>query len=193
MKSPKTPDQLAEAIEALISAYVTAGRDAAIGAMDRGFSTSTSTGRRRGPTAGCKAPRTMSPRRAPEEIARLSEQLYELGDLLRERHDSSIALFEGRSRSSSAASSKVRRASTLGAPALPRTSPATPSLDHDQADPSIPHRATGGRERLRCGSCTCQRQPHERSQTQVTRTSQWPNRPSHRNPVRSDGCQRRPT
>jgi hypothetical protein len=78
MKTPKTPDQLAEAIEALVSSYVTAGREAAVGAMERAFSMPASTGRRRARPAGQAERRSMSPRRAPEEIARLSEQLYEL-------------------------------------------------------------------------------------------------------------------
>lgn len=79
MNSPKTPDQLAEAIEALVSSYVAAGRQAALGALERSFSSTSSKARPRSrrPRGG-PGVRTPSPRRSADEISQLSEQLYGL-------------------------------------------------------------------------------------------------------------------
>jgi len=79
MISPKTPEQLAKAIEELVDAYVDAGRQAASEAIERSFVVRA--GRR--PRSGSgKGPSTTERipgrRRSAQEIEALAEQLYAL-------------------------------------------------------------------------------------------------------------------
>jgi acyl-CoA reductase-like NAD-dependent aldehyde dehydrogenase len=89
MISPKTPEQLAKAIEDLVGAYVDAGRQAACEAVDRSFAAPTrrSGGRDRRPPA---AERTRGRRRSADEIDALAEQLCAL---VREHAGESMATF----------------------------------------------------------------------------------------------------
>ncbi len=79
MNSPETPEQLAQAIEELVAAYVEQGREAAVRAMNRAFS---------GPRKSSAPARARSKRsvgevrarrhRSAAELAKLTEQLDEL-------------------------------------------------------------------------------------------------------------------
>lgn len=78
MISPKTPEQLAKAIEELVAAYVDAGRQAASEAIDRSF---VSRAGRRPRSVGKRPPttgRVPGRRRSTEEIETIAEQLYAL-------------------------------------------------------------------------------------------------------------------
>jgi len=89
MISPKTPEQLAKAIEDLIGAYVDAGRQAACSAVDRSFArpiVRSAEQRRRH-----RAPeQTPGRRRTAGELEALAEQLYAL---VREHAGESMATF----------------------------------------------------------------------------------------------------
>lgn len=78
MKSPKTPEQLGAAIEALVSFYVSAGREAAAGALDRAFATSASRYLTKVRCGEPDTPLATKQRRSMHDLAGLSERLYAL-------------------------------------------------------------------------------------------------------------------
>lgn len=78
MISPKTPEQLAKAIEELVDAYLAAGRQAASDAIERSFVVDAGRRPRSGDGKRPAAERVPGRRRSAEEIETLAEQLYAL-------------------------------------------------------------------------------------------------------------------
>lgn len=78
MSSPKTPDQLARAIEALVADYINESRQAAAKALQRAFTTGGGRTAARGQTPAAAQRRPSARRRSAEEMASVAEQLYEL-------------------------------------------------------------------------------------------------------------------
>lgn len=78
MTSPKSPDELARAIETLVTDYINESRQAATKALQQAFASGRAPTAARGPAAGSATRRSSAPRRSAEEMARVAEQLYEL-------------------------------------------------------------------------------------------------------------------
>lgn len=90
MSPPKSTQELADHVEALVAAYLSEGRRAVQQAIDRAFPT-TATATRKSTSANVKpTKRASGKRRGLEELAELSEQLYEL---VRARPGESMAVF----------------------------------------------------------------------------------------------------
>lgn len=80
MASPKTPQELAQAIEDLVSNYINEGSRSAAMAVKRSFSKSVATGTRSTRSRLASADKVSEPRkrRSAEELAELCEKLYKL-------------------------------------------------------------------------------------------------------------------
>lgn len=76
MTAPKSPDELAAQIESLVLAYVAEAQRSAQDALARAFSTPSSSKRRLAATDRPRSKRRQQgPRRSPEAIAELADQL----------------------------------------------------------------------------------------------------------------------
>ena len=80
MASPKTPQQLAQAIEDLVSSYIDEGSRSAAMAVKRSFSKSVATGARSARGRLTNPDKVSEPRkrRSAEELAELCERLYKM-------------------------------------------------------------------------------------------------------------------